>query len=119
MNEKQAKSIVDAYAQIDVIPSPEHEPPEPCFDDERNAQWAREQISRGNLWGWCQVKIRVTLPDPFGRSFSSYLGCCSYESKEDFMAPDGYYPHMVEEAKALAVKWLLSVAAVLCAHEEA
>lgn len=46
-------------------------------------------------WGWCCAHVRACFEGFHG---DDYLGGCSYESREDFMHPSGYYPDMVREA---------------------
>jgi hypothetical protein len=51
-------------------------------------------VNSGNDWAWCTIKITVKW-NAF--DCSTYLGCCSYDSEEDFIKDD-YYTDMVNEA---------------------
>ncbi len=54
----------------------------------------REDLNSGNEWAWCTVKVVVCWKDFYG---SDFLGCCSYDSEEDFKH-GGYYDDMVDNA---------------------
>jgi hypothetical protein len=57
------------------------------------AKAVRETMKKAEgLWGWCIVK--VTVKD----KGATYLGNCSYENAEDFIAHSGYFEQMVNEA---------------------
>lgn len=64
------------------------------LDDQASIAWIKEQLALGNSWAWCDVK--VTAHWNF-LDAETYLGQCSYESREDFMRCD-YYESMVNEA---------------------
>ena len=53
-----------------------------------------DQLNSGNEWAWCTVKVTAHIGRFHG---SDYLGCCSYESEEQF-TQDGYYDDMKHEA---------------------
>lgn len=65
-------------------------------DDEAadNLEEARiaESLNRGNEWAWCCAHVRVMYKDTLRAD--DYLGACSYDSAEDFIA-GGYYADMV------------------------
>lgn len=63
--------------------------------DRKCAAKIRRQLASGNDWAWCTVKVSATLGDLTG---TDYLGCCSYASKADFIAPGGYYDDMKTSA---------------------
>jgi hypothetical protein len=60
--------------------------------DREEEESIRTQLANGNEWAWCTARVRVSLGDLFE---TEYLGCCSYESREDFMH-SAYYEDMVE-----------------------
>jgi hypothetical protein len=89
----------------------EHEPIEgnasavDAATDRETADWIRDQLESGNDWAWCCAHVVVRYERPVAGEMRpavieghAYLGCCSYESREAFMAPDGYYPGMIQEA---------------------
>lgn len=87
--------------KIEVICSPEDVPIEgnasaidPVTDAETVSRIKR-QLRHGNEWAWCQVQVRVTYRDVL--EASDYLGCCSYDSEDDFRRPGGYFDDMVAE----------------------
>jgi hypothetical protein len=47
-----------------------------------------------NEWAWCCVRVVATWGEFEG---DAYLGCCSYESEEDFKQ-GGYYDDLANEA---------------------
>jgi hypothetical protein len=65
-----------------------------------------KELKKSSRWGWCTVRVDATYK---GFKGSDYLGCCSYRSKEDFIA-GGYYEQMVKAAldelnKVLSLKY--------------
>lgn len=84
-----------------VVFSVEHYPEEdlPDFDAATN-NWIFQQLANGNTWGWCRVEVHARWQDAEGRQYDgvSHLGGCGYANQEDFEAPGGYYPQMLEEA---------------------
>lgn len=50
-------------------------------------------LNDGNEWAWCTAAVRATWN---ALEATDYLGCCSYESAEDFKRPGGYYQQMVD-----------------------
>jgi hypothetical protein len=46
------------------------------------------------IWGWCTVKVTGVLIDDNSFTGVEYLGCCSYENKQDFVDSSGYYDDM-------------------------
>jgi hypothetical protein len=53
------------------------------------------RLDRGDLWAWCCVKITASWNGLHG---VTYLGCCSYESEEDFIKCNDYCQSMKDEA---------------------
>ena len=51
-----------------------------------------------NPWAWCCVKVTASHPDFPEIEGVDYLGCCSYESEDDFRA-GAYYDDMKEAAQ--------------------
>ena len=67
-------------------------------DDEFDAQVEneiRERLNQGDIWAWAAVEVRATWR---GFRGTACLGCCSYQSEEDFCEPDGYFDDLVNEA---------------------
>lgn len=54
-----------------------------------------EQLESGNQWAWCSVEV---IAEYKGLTASDYLGCCSYESEDDFKQAGGYYDDMKQIA---------------------
>jgi len=54
-----------------------------------------QRLNQGDIWAWAAVTVEVSW-----KSFRGVasLGCCSYESEEDFCQPDGYFNDLVSEA---------------------
>lgn len=50
----------------------------------------RHPSLKDNVWAWAQVEVRASYR---GLEASDYLGCCSYESEEEFKK-GGYYDDM-------------------------
>ena len=68
-------------------------------DEEYDAQVEQAIIDRledGDVWAWASVSVRASFGGLEGEP--DYLGCCSYESFQEFVTPDGYLPQMVGEA---------------------
>ena len=90
-----------------VTVEPEWEGPEGFFesgDDEQDSETIA-QIRRDmewNEWAWCAVKVTCTIPG-YDAEGNDYLGGCSYNSKEDFCQPGGYYDDMKSEARAAII----------------
>lgn len=89
-----------ADVTVSFAAEPEDEPVAGQFatdEPERDRELEREILSRlgrGDEWAWFCARVTVSWG-----SFSAtdYLGCCSYESEEDFKK-GGYYDDMVSEA---------------------
>jgi hypothetical protein len=64
--------------------------------DARIEKWIRDQLDSGNEWAWCAVTVTARWKDFVGMN---HLGCCSYRSREDFMAC-GYFDDLKEVALA-------------------
>jgi hypothetical protein len=90
----------------------EYESPHDSFSEcltkeEINDLW---ESSESNPWKWCCVKVTASYTDPTGRTYSEdeYLGCCNYDSKEDFINNSGYFEDMKKEAIESLCKLLRS-----------
>ena len=94
--------------QIEI--EPEHSTPEEQLGLEAtgvdHSEWIEKihqdlYMNGGLSWMWCAVKLTVSFPPGIlnGLRFeeSEYLGCCSYESEQDFKK-DGYYIDMIHTA---------------------
>jgi hypothetical protein len=51
-------------------------------------------LMHGNDWAWCTVKVTARVD---GIEGTDYLGCCTYDSEEDFRS-GGYWAQMKEQA---------------------
>jgi hypothetical protein len=64
------------------------------------AKVRKEAVGR---WGWCSVKLTVTLKrDSKTITGTSYLGGCSYYNELDFIENSGYFDSMLADAVAEA-----------------
>lgn len=71
-----------------------------------------ESLSRGNVWAWASVKVTARYPGIPQVTGVDYLGCCSYESQEDF-EKDFYYEDMLDNARNDLFTQLESIAIIL------
>lgn len=81
--------------------------PERNFSEERDINWVHAQLSAGNQWAWCAVRVTASIPTPgtsrhhdyrsFTHTGEDNLGCCSYQNLESFLA-GGDYRDMVDMA---------------------
>lgn len=75
--------------------APEYDAPDWDFEsDEERAETLRKIENGSLLW----FVARVTASRAGTVLGTDYLGGCCYASAEEFMAPDGYYPDMVDAA---------------------
>lgn len=58
--------------------------------DREQEEWIRKQLDSGNEWAWCTAVCTASI-ELDGQTFEAreYLGCCSYESAEDFERCEG------------------------------
>jgi len=61
----------------------------------KNSEW--------NEWAWCMVKVEGIYK---GLSAYNYIGCCSNESREDFIENSGSFVDMQEEVYGQIIKQL-------------
>lgn len=78
---------------------PEDMQPDWDFESEAGRQEVLRKIDAGILLWFV---ARVTVSKAGVELGSDYLGGCCYESVEQFMELDGYYPGMVNQAMAEA-----------------
>jgi len=107
------RDLTEDEVEFEVEAEPEYIAPEGCFasgDDEADAEMCKQirKDAEWNEWAWCCVKVTARWK---GYKAVDYLGACSYESKEDFMQPGGYFDSMKHEAlTALNKNLKLSIA---------
>ena len=96
------RSIQRHEARISIRAEPEIVPIEgnamASGDDAFDAQvesGIRERLNQGDIWAWAAVEVKATWKVFRG---TACLGCCSYESEEDFRQPDGYFDDLLNEA---------------------
>jgi hypothetical protein len=89
----------DVEISVEALPEDMHPGDSFGLDDPEEQKIVDNIIERAesNIWAWCCIRVRVTWR---GHAGTAYLGGCSYESKEDFIKQDDYYPDMVDEALA-------------------
>lgn len=69
--------------------------PETHFsEDPEVLGWIRNEIRRGNPFGWCTVVVKAKWGAYVGEAT---LGCCSYESEESFRT-DGCLADLEQDA---------------------
>lgn len=64
--------------------------------DAREVERVRREVDAGNIWAWASVTVVASIG---GFEGTDYLGCCSYESAEDFTANGGYWDDMKAESR--------------------
>lgn len=87
-----------------------------AIDDVTDARIIAElqaKLDDGNMWAWCDVRVRVTYRGQIERD--AYLGGCSYDSESDFRndAGKGYFSDLVDEA----IGQINAALVVLCGPE--
>jgi hypothetical protein len=68
-------------------------------DDEEDRQIEEDvlaRLNRGDTWAWANVTCEASLS---GYTGYDYLGACSYENTEEFIAPGGYWEDMKSNAR--------------------
>jgi hypothetical protein len=93
------RELTEADVQFTVTVEDEIMKPSQHFEDKDIAAEVSRDLYEGNVWAWCGVKVTAiyknkNLPAFEGKTF---LGCCSYESEDDFKQ-DGYYPDLKKDA---------------------
>jgi len=89
------RARLNKLAEIQLVLEDEDSNFEKELDDEYSKQWIRKELAKGNEWAWCSVRVSARY---MGERGDAYLGQCSYESKENFIAANDYYTSMVNEA---------------------
>lgn len=109
MTKEQIIEGLRTRAKYTYTAEPEHDPVCWHFEDEEQALQTLRAAAESD-WGWCTVKCTVTC----GTLESvTYLGCCSYESCDDFLQNSGYAEDMATEALAdLADQILYAIGAL-------
>jgi hypothetical protein len=74
--------------------------------DREVEEWIAKELRSGNEWAWCSAHVVVHFGELKGED---WLGGCSYESKKDFMQPNGYYDSMIDEAVDALAKQIEAV----------
>ena len=64
------------------------------FDQQIEAE-ILERLEQDDVWAWATVSVAAEWQ---GLKEKEYLGCCCYESEEDFRNNSGYFEEMVQEA---------------------
>ena len=108
---KRAKLLLHLreHAEVEIYHTPETTEIEgnvmASGDDaaDRQAELDVRTKAQSNTWAWCQVEVRASFDGVEG---ADYLGCCSYESEEDFRN-GGYFDDMREQALDALVTELL------------
>ena len=54
-----------------------------------------KRLEMGDIWAWATVCVTGSWE---GLTMNQYLGCCCYESEEDFRNNSGYFEEMVDQA---------------------
>lgn len=54
-----------------------------------------KRLEHDDVWAWATVSVAVNWQ---GLKENEYLGCCCYESEEDFRNNSGYFEEMVDQA---------------------
>jgi hypothetical protein len=96
------KPITREEATIRVLAEPDEVPVEGnacasgdnAFDQEVE-QGILARLEQGDVWAWAAVTVIVTWASFEART---HLGCCSYDSEDDFKQHGGYFDDMVAEA---------------------
>jgi len=58
-----------------------------------------DELGNGNEWAWCYVRVVARYDGIEGIEGVDTLGCCSYESEQDFIDNSMYYEDMKSEAR--------------------
>lgn len=56
-----------------------------------------KRLKEDDLWAWATVCVTGSWE---GLNIHQYLGCCSYESEEDFRNNSGHFDEMVDDVVA-------------------
>lgn len=74
-------------------------------DDRAEAERVKAEVRAGDVWEWASVTVSCTHTEHDGVG-KDLLGCCSYDSKAEFVQ-DGYYADMKASAyRDLLEQWI-------------
>lgn len=96
---------MDDLIKIEVLIEEEETSVEGSFDtgdpaaDRVQEAEILQALQNGNQWAWCTVQVVATHRSFPEFSGTDFLGCCNYESEEDFRNSD-YFQDMKKEAIA-------------------
>ena len=94
IDESKLKYTIEAVAEI-IAPHEYFN----ALSDGKAAQRTQDRLDAGNEWAWCSVRLTCEHKDyPFLEGVT-YLGCCSYDSENDFVMNSGYIETMKDEAR--------------------
>lgn len=87
LTQAEVEFFVECLPELDVSPDGH------CthWECEECCTWVRDQLAAGNEWAWCTVRVVARW---HGITGDDSLGCCSYESEEQFRQPGGYFDDM-------------------------
>jgi len=86
--------------EIEVNYTPEYTSPRESFDsgipeyDKEDIAMVERRIDTGNPLAWCMIEVKVSWE---GLSAFDLLGCCTFESEEEFLE-DACYQEMLSVA---------------------
>lgn len=96
------RPLSENEVQIRIKAIPEEIPVQgnACFSgdsefDQQIEQIILDRLRHDDVWAWAMVGVSVDWED---LEATEYLGCCSYDSEEDFRNNSGYYEDMLENA---------------------
>ena len=98
---------------------PEMDGPEGYFDsgipeyDAADVADIRERMEWSE-WAWCVVRVECFRDDVPEVTAVDYLGACSYDDTQDFIANSGYFDDMCATTRAEVDKRLTELGAILC-----
>jgi len=112
----RAKSLANCDITVSLNAQIEQATPEQCMkggSKEEIAGFTKavEAVKKcgeraSKLWGWCQIEVTVTVTKFPTISHTSYLGACSYKSRQDFIDNSSYYDDMVGKSMIRCQKLL-------------
>jgi len=102
--------IEDIEFSIECLEEYEHPNNSFALDDETQEEVVNsilKDLNNGNEWAWCSIRVNGSYKNIL--KASDYLGCCSYESEEDFIKNSEYYEDMKEVIYQDIIKQLESL----------
>lgn len=85
------RHLISKGVKIEFTPEIEHIHPDEAFEDKKDVDYILRKWET-NTASWFCAKVTVKYR---GFSVDEYLGCCSYESFEDFTRYQDCYPDMI------------------------